>query len=59
MQAFVTSEYRNVELKSLNFIKKSIQPVTLADTTTADGNRISVQSYKGAKKRLTQGSPVT
>ena len=41
MQAFVDGGFRNAELKSLNFVRKSIQAVTLADIATADGNRIS------------------
>ena len=45
MKAFVNGGFRNVELKALNFVRKFIQAVTLADLATADGNRISQQSY--------------
>ena len=46
MQAFVAGRFRNAELKSLNFVRKSMQAVTLADIATAKRNRISHQSYK-------------
>ena len=45
MQAFVDSGFRNTDSKSLNFVRKSIQAVTLADIVTADRNRISHQLY--------------
>mmetsp|Transcript_40850 Transcript_40850/g.46069 ORF Transcript_40850/g.46069 Transcript_40850/m.46069 type:complete len:193 (+) Transcript_40850:1227-1805(+) len=47
MEAFVDGGFQNADLKSLNFDKKYIQSVTLADIATADGRRISHQSYKG------------
>ena len=45
MQAYVDGGFRNTELKSLNFVKESIQAVTLVDIITAEGNLISHQSY--------------
>ena len=45
MKAFVDGGFRNAELKALNFSKKFIQAVTLADITTVDGKRISFQAY--------------
>ena len=41
MQAFVDGGFRNTELKSLNFVRKSIKNVILADIATADRNSIS------------------
>ena len=41
MQAFVDQGFKNSELKALNFVRKFIQAVTLADIATADGKRIS------------------
>ena len=41
MLAFVDSGFKNSKLKSLNFVRKSIQAATLADITTADKNHIS------------------
>ena len=35
MQAFVAGGFRNAELNSLNFVRKSIQAVTLAGIATA------------------------
>ena len=49
MQAFIAGGFKNAELKSLNFFRKFIQAVTLADIITADGNRISFKSYKGVE----------
>ena len=47
MEAFVEGGFRNADLKSLNFVRKYLQAVTLADIATADGRRISHHSYKG------------
>ena len=47
MEAFVDGGFQNADLKSLNFVRKYIQAVTLADIATADSSRISHQSYKG------------
>ena len=56
-KAFVDSGFRNTELKALNFIRKFIQAVTLADISTVDqavtladiatvdGIRFSFQAY--------------
>ena len=41
MQAFVNNGFRNADLKSLNFVRKFIQAVTLADIATAGSNLIS------------------
>ena len=46
IQAFVAGGFRNAELKSLNFVRKFLQVVTLADIATADGKRISFQAYE-------------
>ena len=47
MKAFVDGGFRNTDLKSLNFVRKYLKAVTLADIATADGRRISHYSYKG------------
>ena len=44
MRAFVADSFRNAELKSLNFVRKFLQAVTLADIATADKKRISFQT---------------
>ena len=38
MQAFVDKGFKNSELKALNFVRKFIQAITLADITTIDGH---------------------
>ena len=45
MIAFVEGGFRNADLKALNFVRKFLQAVTLADISTADGTRISIQAY--------------
>ena len=45
MIVFVEGDFRNADLKALNFVRKSLQAVTLADISTADGTRISIQAY--------------
>ena len=47
MKAFVDSGFRNADLKSLNFIRKYIQVVTLANIAIADGSCISYHVYEG------------
>ena len=47
MEAFVDGGFRNADLKALNFVRKYLQAVTLADIATADGRRISHHSYEG------------
>ena len=47
MQAFVDGGFQNGDLKSLNFVRKFLKAVTLADIATADGCRISHHSYEG------------
>ena len=47
MESFVEGGFRNADLKSLNFVRKYLQAVTLADIATSDGWRISYHSYKG------------
>ena len=44
MIAFVERGFRNTDLKALNFIRKFFQAVTLADISTTDGTRISIQA---------------
>ena len=46
MKAFVAGGYQTADLKLLNFVRKFIQAVTLADIAIADGSRICYQSYK-------------
>ena len=46
-KAFADSGFRNADLKSLNFVRKYIQTVTLADIAIMDRSRISYQAYKG------------
>ena len=47
MKAFGNSGFRNADLKSLNFVRKYVKAVTLADIATADGCRIFHHSYEG------------
>ena len=47
MEAFVDCGFRNADLKSLNFVRKYLKAVTLADITTADSRRVSHHSYEG------------
>ena len=47
IEFFVKGGYRNSDLKSLNFVWKYLQAVTLADIATADGRRVSHHSYEG------------
>lgn len=49
MQAFVSNGFKNTDLKSLNFVRKFIQAVTLPDIATTDGNCIFHQSYNTVK----------
>ena len=42
MLAFVEGGFRNADSKALNFVRKFLQAVTLADIATADGTRISI-----------------
>ena len=46
MKAFVDGGIQNADLKSLNFVRKYLKAVTLADIVTADGRRISHHSYE-------------
>ena len=41
MQAFVDKGFKNADLKALNFVRKFIQAVTLADIATIGGHCIS------------------
>ena len=53
IQAFVNNGFKNADLKALNFVRKFIQAVTLADIATVDGHRISHWSYDAVEsKRL-------
>ena len=45
MQAFVNNGFKNADLKALNYVRKFIQSVTLADIANTDGRRISHRSY--------------
>ena len=49
MKAFVDWDFRNAELKAFNFVRKFLQSFTLADISTADGKRISFQTYTGVE----------
>ena len=46
MESFVEAGYRNSDLKSLNFVWKYLQAVTLADIASSDGKSISFDSYE-------------
>ena len=39
MKTFIDGGFRNADLKALNFVRKFLQAVTLADISTADGTR--------------------
>ena len=43
MMAFVKGDFRNADLKVLNYVRKFLKAITLADISTADGSRISFQ----------------
>ena len=43
--AFVKKGFQNADLKALNYARKFLKAVTLADIATADGSRISIQAY--------------
>ena len=45
MMAFVKRGFRNADLKALNYVRKFLKAITLADIVTADGSRISFQSF--------------
>ena len=45
MIAFVEGGFKNADLKSLNFVRKFFQEVTLANMSTADSTRIPIQAY--------------
>ena len=45
MMAFVKGGFRNADLKVLNYVRKFLKAITLADIATADGSRIAIQSY--------------
>ena len=45
MMAFVKGGFQNADLKALNFVRKFLKAVTLADIAMADGSRIAIQSY--------------
>ena len=47
MESFVDGGFRNADLKALNFVRKYLQAVTLADIATSDGRHISFDSYEG------------
>ena len=49
MQAFVDNGFKNTDLKFLNFVRKFIQTVTLADIATIDGDRFSQRSYEAVE----------
>ena len=46
MEFFVKGGFRNTDLKSLNFVRKYLQAVTLADIATSDGRHISLTPTK-------------
>ena len=45
-QTFVDAGSRGVDLKSLNFVRKYIQAISLADIASIDGHRISNQAFE-------------
>ena len=46
MQSFVDSGFRGADLKSLNFTRKFLEAITLADIATVDGRRITQQAFE-------------
>ena len=46
MQAFVDYGYKEEDLKQLNFVRKYIRAVSLADITTIDGHRVTHQAFQ-------------
>ena len=46
MQAFVDAEFRGADLKSLNFVQKYIEAISLADIASIDGHRISHKAFE-------------
>ena len=46
MKAFVDHGYKEEDLKQLNFVRKYIQAVFLADITTVDGHRVMHQAFE-------------
>ena len=46
MQSFVDSGFRGADLKSLNFTRKFLKAITLADISTVDGRRITQQAFE-------------
>ena len=47
IEAFIDGGFRKADLKSLNFVRKYIQAVPLANIAIADRSRISYQVYEG------------
>ena len=45
MISFVEGGFKNADLKALNFVRKFLQAVTLANISMADSTRISIQAY--------------
>ena len=45
MKCFMESGYSGADLKKLNYVRKYLKVVTLADITTYDGKTISHESY--------------
>ena len=46
MQSFVDSGFKGADLKSLNFTRKFLEAITLADIATVDGRRITQQAFQ-------------
>ena len=46
MQCFVDLGFKGADLKSLNFTRKYIEVITLADIATVDGHRVSQQAFE-------------
>ena len=44
-QSFVDSGFRGADLKSLNFTRKFLEAISLADVATVDGCRITQQAF--------------
>ena len=45
MESFVDSGFRGADLKSLNFTRKFLEAITLADIAAVDGRRITQQAF--------------
>ena len=46
IQAFVDARFRGADLKILNFVRKHIETISIADIASIDGHRISHQAFE-------------